>query len=671
MRHQVLWTAPAPFWASAPDRSDASRLTMRRPALLRFASDAFMEEFNRTLESDPPKLRNLEARYETWKEPVGSAPVIALPERPKTTLELRLERMRVSAERKLARLSGASSTALLDAEPAADRTKPLKLYQPAHQRYYLVSAGLVCRLPGLPDRAINAAHQEKASFVLRRVRTEGSGVAAVTREYGFVPGGTAGTWVPISQPDRELAQSEERLPLFSVHFHDDEGIRRRVMAGLIPAGRREAYIGASEAQAPPLVLESSSLGADLIEPGAPAPPVDPRIALLTAEVIEPWKTLLQQADRTGGQVFHTPNVGKNLDIIKLDARETLQVGSWYVLLDFAKFLERYLKPVWDALPNATADGLTEPEQNVWNALNVELPSAIRTALNATHASRTVKNNLREALRAVYPAHEVLLENAADRFDLTKASQEWPNFMFPLAGIPEAETIPGRERLVNAPLPATTAAGPSSMSDLQKALRKVSALRDLIAKALPQKIPASTPELPLAAVPIMAPDERAMFVVRCVLERSDCVEPPVLSVPSEAFEIANFFDPEAPARPIRIALPMDTSPAGLRKAPKNAAFMMSDMLCGQVNRAKSMGFIDLVLSVLPFPLHKDLSGGSTACKADSLSIGMICSLSIPIITICALIILIIMVTLLDMIFRWLPFFFFCFPLPKFSGKPKAT
>jgi hypothetical protein len=76
-------------------------------------------------------------------------------------------------------------------------------------------------------------------------------------------------------------------------------------------------------------------------------------------------------------------------------------------------------------------------------------------------------------------------------------------------------------------------------------------------------------------------------------------------------------------------------------------------------------------VLPWPLHKDLDGGSSACQADGASVGMICSLSIPIITICALIILIIMVTLLDMIFKWLPYLIFCFPLPKFSGKPPKT
>ena len=57
------------------------------------------------------------------------------------------------------------------------------------------------------------------------------------------------------------------------------------------------------------------------------------------------------------------------------------------------------------------------------------------------------------------------------------------------------------------------------------------------------------------------------------------------------------------------------------------------------------------------------------KTDAgLDLGMICSLSIPIITIVALILLFIFVILFDIIFSWIPFFFFCFPVPKFSAKP---
>jgi hypothetical protein len=160
-----------------------------------------------------------------------------------------------------------------------------------------------------------------------------------------------------------------------------------------------------------------------------------------------------------------------------------------------------------------------------------------------------------------------------------------------------------------------------------------------------------------------------FVIRCVHRRPAC-EPahgPVLSPPTAAFQLAGFFDPDAPARPIRIGLPVDTTPAGLRKFDKNTGFVMSDVLCGQVQRAKGLGLVDLVRSVLPFPLHKPLDvGDMQRCSgSDARQIGMICSLSIPIITLCALILLLVMVSLLDMIFRWLPWFAVCFPVRKKS------
>jgi len=61
-----------------------------------------------------------------------------------------------------------------------------------------------------------------------------------------------------------------------------------------------------------------------------------------------------------------------------------------------------------------------------------------------------------------------------------------------------------------------------------------------------------------------------------------------------------------------------------------------------------------------------------CKtAGNVSLGVMCSLSIPIITICALLLLMIIVGLLDFIFRWLPYFIVCFPLPGFKGKKDAS
>jgi hypothetical protein len=84
--------------------------------------------------------------------------------------------------------------------------------------------------------------------------------------------------------------------------------------------------------------------------------------------------------------------------------------------------------------------------------------------------------------------------------------------------------------------------------------------------------------------------------------------------------------------------------------------------------KGLTFADLVLSVLPWPLHKDLPVGDTGpCTANNLSLGMICSLSIPIITLCALFLLMIMISLLDFIFRWMPYFIICFPVPGLKAK----
>jgi hypothetical protein len=157
-----------------------------------------------------------------------------------------------------------------------------------------------------------------------------------------------------------------------------------------------------------------------------------------------------------------------------------------------------------------------------------------------------------------------------------------------------------------------------------------------------------------------------FTVRCVFERPHCVPLalPVVSDPSASFQLAAFYDSDAPARAIRVTLPADTTPAGLRKFDKNTAFVMSDVMCGQLNAVKNLTFGDLIMSVLPWPLHQDLNTGDMKPCVDG---GMTCSFSLPIITICALIVMIIMLKLLDIVFFWMPFFQICLPVPKFDAK----
>jgi hypothetical protein len=648
MRHHVQWIAPATLRGPAP-------------AILRFATDSFMEEFNRVLDTDPSKLAGLEAQFETWRGPGSLAAAVPEPATSASRLERKLARMRGSAERRLSMYGLSSEAAVAEAPvlaPGSPRPRLLKLYQPAHQRFYLVAAALVCRLPGLPDRTIDAGREERAAFVLRRIRSRTVGGATVRDEYGFVTNSSGGSWVKIASPEATLAPGEDKRPLFAVNFQDDADKKRRVLAGLIPTGRREQYVGAPEGAAAPATAPSDRASATLTDPGAPTPPLDPRIALLSADVIEPWKALVVRANKAASEIANAnTSSSQDLEKIRDAARENIQVGSWYVLLDFATFLQQHVNDVWTALVNNTTPS-SQPQRNVVLAIRgATLPAAVPSFGLSKPA------NLGDALAAV-PAFRERLEQATGGYQLRAPTAEWPTFYFPLAD----EQYGGPEPSVTPPaLPA----GTPTLASYQLVLRKISALRDLIAAALPAQPTAPVPELPLAAQPVMAPDETAVFVIRCVFERPECgpLDPPLLSEPSRPFELAAFFDPEAPARAIRISLPVDTSPAGLRRAPKNTAFMVSDMLCGQINRAKGLGFIDLVLSVLPFPLHKGLdSGGPTPCKTDAgLSLGMICSLSIPIITICALIVLIIMVSLLDIIFRWMPFFFFCFPLPKFNAK----
>ena len=125
-----------------------------------------------------------------------------------------------------------------------------------------------------------------------------------------------------------------------------------------------------------------------------------------------------------------------------------------------------------------------------------------------------------------------------------------------------------------------------------------------------------------------------------------MHPKVVISATEDFAIASFFDFDAPARDIQITLPADTSLKDLRKFQRNVKFLISDQLRSQLSRVAPL---------------KDLESG-TVKPGDPITLGWICSFSIPLITICALLVLYIFLSLLNIIFWWLPLIRICLPIP---------
>lgn len=129
-----------------------------------------------------------------------------------------------------------------------------------------------------------------------------------------------------------------------------------------------------------------------------------------------------------------------------------------------------------------------------------------------------------------------------------------------------------------------------------------------------------------------------------VDRSDCGCPPqtVWTAPRQPIEIVPWFEGgEAPPRVIE--LPSPTSLKG--KIAPNIAFKVPEEIQKFMSGLK---------------LDKLMEGEQ---PPDKLGFGMICGFSIPIITICAFIVLQIFLALFHILFWWLPFIRICIPFPK--------
>lgn len=575
----VRWLAPSPLWEDLM----ASPAGFRSPALLRFAGDDFVDQFTGALASRPRDLRGFVAKPETWREPAAG----------------------------------------MDA-PA--RPYPLRLYQPVHGRFYMVSASLACRVPGLPEHTVDTAKGEMVAFVLRRITTTDAG--AETGEWAWVKraDGTEG-WTRAA--GTAVVADEELMPLFASTYAGTGGLgslpmQRRVFAGLIPASRRETYSTAREVAAQTPAPAAGSLD-------------DPRTLEFQRVVVDPWVEMKEWYDTL-----------KADDLRRPDALESAEASSAFILLDFHQYLARELPRVAEAVNGTRAASTLAPQQR-----------ALYDALNGVSITTAAVGSRATLVQAIKHAGD----NAAALEGLAGTTTRTPAGYVPRVLIgdprdpntaPAPQPAPGQPAADEAALVALVLAReatPLEINDPPDAVFGPRRLKKRVMDALAEV--GAAPAVAAEALPARAPANVAgddWFTVRCVYLRPNCgrLSPPVVSDRSERFRLVSFFEPDAPARHLRVALPVDTSPATLRKYNRNVAFMLSDQLRKQMSRATDL---------------KKLMDGEAGSEAGGITFGVICSLSIPIITICAFIILMILVSLLNIIFWWLPLFKICFPVPK--------
>ncbi len=152
--HEVMWTQPPALLGTPASRIlPLARAALKRPAILRFNNDDFMDEFMNVLDivtgaaaRVPGAARDVARVHARTGAGAEAAAVDAC--------------FNASGSSRGAQPAGLTVPPSPPAESVPAGT-PLKLYQPAHQRHYLVASSLVCGIAGLPDRGVEAGRGEQ------------------------------------------------------------------------------------------------------------------------------------------------------------------------------------------------------------------------------------------------------------------------------------------------------------------------------------------------------------------------------------------------------------------------------------------------------------------------------------------------------------------------------
>ena len=146
------------------------------------------------------------------------------------------------------------------------------------------------------------------------------------------------------------------------------------------------------------------------------------------------------------------------------------------------------------------------------------------------------------------------------------------------------------------------------------------------------------------------DPQARYVLRAFVRlrpEGVCPARTVWSAYSPGFVIAPWFEGGG-APPVQVAMPDPSDREMLKKLKPNVAFTVPASM-------------QHLLSGDPLELMEGRKP-----EGNGLDLGWLCSFNIPVITICAFIVLNIFLSLFDLFFRWMMFIKVCIPFPKKGG-----
>ena len=510
-----------------------------------------------------------------------------------------------------AMLAGASPTQLGDMAPQQRAGNgddpPYRLFQPLNQRYYLVSATLACRRPGIPDHTVRPNRQERTTFVIRRLTDSGG-------EQAFKPGnGPHDGWV--AADGTGLIAGEEQHPMHpapvaafaepgtttsALGLDRAAGAGRTVFFGYIPAAKRNELLGPMD----------DPVGKLKKLPNGTAP--DPILSWLISRVIQPWAQLV-----TAAEALPSPPPKPN--------PLNVTYASLFVILDLGDWLHQYLPDVYAAIMGGSA-----PTDSAYTSL-----------LNALAGITDIdQNNPQVSLSQAIAATATFRDPTNPASDLLQgADVSGPSTSYDLTHISRPETF-----LTTTPNPVNPAVTAPTW-----------ALVDLAAQALKVQQPELTlpPELEGMILDRPAPSSGGTgptYVIRTVFEHPPCLA--VLSAPSHPFELAGALDADAPARKILLQMPDITN---MRSFKRGVAIEMPPALNAMLAR---------ITPDVPDILKGNPPGGN------GVGLGWICSFSLQIIFLVAFIVMFIFLILLNIVFWWMAFLKICFPIPVPASKQKG-